>query len=153
MLWRGSLPGEMRPNRFFCICRSKRFIIRFSRPRATRAKEKGLEPLAWLIFGIGIVSTLNLILGFVIATAFLTKILISYLGGRLIMERVKPDWSLSIYWSFVLGLIIFIALTAIPYIGWIVNLAVIFFGLGALLLLVKDRFWKSSETNVEKPSE
>lgn len=111
-----------------------------------------LAGVAWLIFGVGIVTIINLILAFVIATAFLTKIIISYLVGRLILERLKPEWALSIFWSFILGVIIFVVLTAIPYVGWIVNLAVIFFGLGALLLLVKDRFIKPEVSEVKKPT-
>lgn len=109
-----------------------------------------LASVAWLIFGIGIVTIINLILAFVIATAFLTKIIISYLVGRLILERLKPEWGLSIFWSFILGVIIFVILTSVPYVGWIVNLAVIFFGLGALLLLGKDHFIKTEASEVKK---
>jgi hypothetical protein len=109
-----------------------------------------LAGVAWLIFGVGIVTIINLILAFVIATAFLTKIIISYLAGRLILERLKPEWALSIFWSFILGVIIFVILTAVPYVGWIINLAVIFFGLGALFLLGKDRFIKPEASEVKK---
>ena len=110
-----------------------------------------LGAIAWLIFGIGFVTIINLVLGFVISTAFLSKIIVSYLVGRLLLERLKADWALSIYWSFIAGLIVFIVLTSIPYLGWILNLGVIFFGLGAILLWIKDRYFPPKSVPADKP--
>ena len=109
-----------------------------------------LAALAWLIFGVGFVSILNLVLAFFIATAFITKIVVSYFVGRLILERFKSDGSLSMYWSFILGVVIFVILTAIPYIGWLINLLVIIFGLGALFLLIKDKVTRQEMLPAEK---
>jgi cytoskeletal protein CcmA (bactofilin family) len=111
-----------------------------------------LGAIAWLIFGIGSVTIINLVLAFVISTAFLTKIFVSYLIGRLLLERLNTNWALSMYWSFVAGLIVFIVLTSIPYLGWIINLGVIFFGLGAILLWIKDRFFPPKSTQTAKPA-
>lgn len=111
-----------------------------------------LAGIAWVIFGLGLVTILNMVLAFVIATSFLSKIILSYLGGRLVLERLKPEWALNIFWSFILGVTIFVILTAIPFIGWIVNVAVVFFGLGALFLLAKNRWIKSGGIEVKKSS-
>ena len=110
-----------------------------------------LTAIAWLIFGIGFVTIINLVLAFVISTAFLTKIFVSYLVGRLILERVKSDQALSMYWSFIVGLLVFIILTSIPYLGWIVNLGVIFFGLGAITLWIKERYFPPRRAPEVKP--
>ncbi len=111
-----------------------------------------LAAIAWLIFGLGFVTIINLMLAFYISTAFLSKIFVSYLAGRLILERLKPDWALSIYWSFITGLIVFIILTSIPYLGWIINLGVIFFGLGAIILWIKDRLFPPETAPAAKPA-
>jgi hypothetical protein len=94
-----------------------------------------LGKLAGTVVVIGIVALAALILVFLIATSFISKIVVSCLGGHLILARVKPDWAGHRVWPVILGVVIFAILAAIPYLGWWINLIVILFGLGVLWLL------------------
>ena len=75
---------------------------------------------------------------FSIAVAYVTKVVVSFLGGRLILARLKPDWADGRIWPLVVGVVLFVIITAIPILGWLVNLAVVLLGLGALWLLGRD---------------
>lgn len=98
---------------------------------------------------VGAFTTFGLVLVFLIATAYISKILVSYLGGRLILTRVRPDWEDSRFWPLIVGLVIFVILAAIPYVGWVINFLVILFGLGALVLLIIKLIRRKPETPVE----
>jgi hypothetical protein len=69
---------------------------------------------------------------------YLSKLVASFLVGRLILERIKPEWAESRYWPMVLGVILFAILVSIPYVGWLIGTLAMLFGLGALFLLEID---------------
>jgi hypothetical protein len=79
-----------------------------------------------------------LVFFFSIAVTYVTKVVVSLLGGRLILTRLKPDWAEGRIWPLVVGVVLLIIITAIPILGWLVNLAVVLLGLGALWLLGRD---------------
>ncbi len=95
------------------------------------------------IVWLGIFATFALILGFVLASGYFAQIVISLLGGKLLLERIRPDWADHKLWPLVVGVVIFAALAALPVIGWLVNLLAMFFGLGALWLLGSGLFRKA----------
>ena len=72
---------------------------------------------------------------FVFSAAYLSKLVASYVAARYLLERIKPEWAESRYWSMVLGVIVFAILVSIPYLGWVISVVAILFGLGALFLL------------------
>lgn len=72
---------------------------------------------------------------FGVALSYLSQIVVSYLGGKLILSRLKPEWTVRPYLPFILGLIILVILAAIPYLGGVITFIVIVLGLGALWLL------------------
>lgn len=93
-----------------------------------------LGSLSGTIIVVGLLIIFALIVGFVLATAFLTKIVISWLGGKLILARINPALAESKVWPLALGVIIVALLTTLPGIGWLANLLVVLLGLGALWL-------------------
>ena len=72
---------------------------------------------------------------FGVALSYLSQIVVSYLGGKLILSRLKPEWAVRPYLPFILGLIILVILAAIPYLGGVITFVVVLLGLGALWLL------------------
>ncbi|MGD9093235.1 MAG: polymer-forming cytoskeletal protein [Anaerolineales bacterium] len=98
---------------------------------------------------VGTFTTFGLVLAFLIATAYISKILVSFLGGRFILTRINPNWDDSRVWPLVVGVTIFVILAAIPYLGWVINFLVILFGLGALVLLVTQWVRRKPEAAVE----
>jgi cytoskeletal protein CcmA (bactofilin family) len=109
-----------------------------------------LGGLARTIVFIGFVLMACTYLVFYIATAYVTKILVSFLVGRLLLGRLKPDWAEGRVWPLVIGVLLFVILTAIPYLGWLIKLLVILMGLGALWLLTREYFTKESQIPANK---
>jgi hypothetical protein len=97
-----------------------------------------LGGLAGTTVWTGVLTMALLAFFFSIAVAYVTKVVVSFLGGRLILARLKPDWAEGRIWPLVVGVVLFIIITAIPILGWLVNLAVVLLGLGALWLLGRD---------------
>jgi cytoskeletal protein CcmA (bactofilin family) len=93
-----------------------------------------LGSLVGTIIGLGLLAAFALILGFIIAVSYLSKIVVSYLGGRLILTRLSPQLADSRVWPMILGIVLFAILAAIPILGWLVSLVVVLLGLGALWL-------------------
>lgn len=88
--------------------------------------------LAFIII-IGFIALFVLLLIYVAAAVLVSKVVVSYLGGKLLLGRIKADWAKSRIWPLVLGLVVFVLLTAIPfYIGQFINIVLILLGLGAL---------------------
>lgn len=92
------------------------------------------------IVWVGLLSLFGLVVGFVLVTSYLTKIVVGENIGRWILARVSPSAAEHKYWPSILGIVILvlgIGLLSFPLIpigalGWLVNFAVILFGLGAL---------------------
>ena len=92
-----------------------------------------------------------LVFFFSIAVTYVTKVVVSLLGGRLILARLKPDWADGRLWPLVVGVVLFVIITAIPILGWLVNLVVVLLGLGALWLLGRDVYRQRRAVPAEKP--
>ena len=99
------------------------------------------------IIVVGILAIFALIVGFVLVTAFLTKILVAWLGGKLILARIKPELAEHKFWPLVLGVVIFALLMALPFVGWVFKMLVMFLGLGAIWIWGRD-LWQARRAAV-----
>ena len=63
---------------------------------------------------LGFMALFGLVMVYVTAAVLVSKVVVSYLGGQLILKRIKPEWAKSRIWPLLLGLVIFAILTAIP---------------------------------------
>ncbi|MBI5823011.1 MAG: polymer-forming cytoskeletal protein [Chloroflexi bacterium] len=97
------------------------------------------------IVWIGILSIFALIVGFVLVTAFLTKIVVAWLGGKWIIGRFNPALADHKFWPLLIGVTVIALLTALPFAGWILGLAVMFLGLGALWIWGRE-LWQARNT-------
>ena len=64
--------------------------------------------------------------------AYVSKLIIALLIGRLLLIRFAPSYSQSNLWPLLLGVVLYALVASIPYLGWVVATLVTFFGLGAL---------------------
>jgi len=78
--------------------------------------------------------------------SFLTKSAVAYLGGRWLLNRFHSEYAEKVVWSLLLGLVILALVFAIPYLGGLIEFFVMLFGLGALFLMVKDRYTPAAPT-------
>jgi len=120
-------------------------LYRFSKERYLKNTGIGLL----LFLAIPIISILLLVLFFTIPLVFLIwmlyakALLISYLLvalllGSTLIRYFKTESFTDHYWGLALGMVIIFLLTIIPYAGPIINVLLIFLGLGSLLRY----FWK-----------
>jgi cytoskeletal protein CcmA (bactofilin family) len=91
----------------------------------------------------------TLTLGYKLLTAYVAKILVSACLGVWILDKIKSPAVEHRVWPTVIGVVILAFLWSIPYLGWLVNLAVVLFGLGAVLLLGRD--WLQSRNKPQLP--
>ena len=101
-----------------------------------------LHGVSGTIVWVSILLIFALIIGFVLVTAFFTKIVVAWLGGKWILGRFNPALAEHKVWPLVLGVVIVALVTALPFIGWIVGLTVMFLVRGALWLCGRD-LWRA----------
>ena len=89
----------------------------------------GLMALA-IVFGL--LGEATLITTAIAFTSFVAQAMASYLGGRWLLERIQPQWAAHRVIPMLVGLVIFVAITAIPIVGGIIGFVTAIFGLGAL---------------------
>lgn len=97
-----------------------------------------LDNLVGTVIVLGLLALFALAVLFALTVAYVAKITVSFLGGRLILSRLNPAWADGWVWPLVVGLVIFVILTAIPWVGGLLNLIAVLLGLGALWLLGRE---------------
>jgi len=108
-----------------------------------------LSNLVGTVIVLGLLAIFALAVLFGLTIAYLTKIIVSFLGGRLILGLLKRDWAEGRIWPLVVGVVLFVILTAIPILGGLINLVVVLLGLGALWLLGRDVYRQRRAVPVE----
>ena len=108
-----------------------------------------LDGLAGTAVWTGILAMALLVFFFVIAVVYITKIVISFLGGQLILARVKPEWAEGRIWPLVIGVVLFVVITAIPWLGGLISFIAVLLGLGALWLLGRQAYRQRKVAPVE----
>jgi hypothetical protein len=93
-----------------------------------------LRGLAVTSFLLGMSSTWLLFSLFLIVILYISKVIVSYVGGYLILDRLFPRANQHRFWPLLLGLVIFVLLRSIPFLGWAIGFLVTIIGLGAFLL-------------------
>ncbi len=84
----------------------------------------------------GLLLILVLIFVFVFVTTYLTKIVVGWELGNWLVSRFLPQWSERRY-APLLGVFLFGLVLQIPYLGFMLGLAALFIGLGALWLVFR----------------
>ncbi|MBC8334597.1 MAG: hypothetical protein ISR59_03810 [Anaerolineales bacterium] len=103
-----------------------------------------LGGLSGTIIILGLLALFTLIVGFILTVAYGTKIIVSVLGGKLILARVQPDLVNHKVWPLVVGVVILATIMSVPFAGWMIKLIVALFGLGALWILGREQFSRES---------
>lgn len=90
--------------------------------------------LIFLAFVIMMLILIVFVLAFLISGSFFSKLIVSQVLGQLILSGFKSPAAYHRFWPWLLGLVIFVFLSSIPYVGWIFNILAVLFGLGAFVL-------------------
>lgn len=86
---------------------------------------------------------------FSILWRYVTTIAISLLVGQLIFRLFKSPAEDHRWWPMLLGVVIFVGVTAVPVLGWLVKLAAVLLGLGAIWLWGREWWRLRAEAEVE----
>ena len=100
------------------------------------------------ILGIGGSSLMLFVSAFAFVVSIVTKAIVAFLAGRWILERLMSDFSGSSWANFgalALGLVIYEILRVIPFFGWIISVLVTIVGLGAIFLVLRNRYMPPKE--------
>ncbi len=76
---------------------------------------------------------------FLLAVAYGSKIVVSYLLGRLVLQDLAGQRHVARIWILIVGVLIFSLLRSIPFLGFAIDLAAAFIGLGAIYLVARER--------------
>ena len=94
----------------------------------------GLSTLTWLV-GATAGSAVLLAAGLLsIAVGYLSKIVVAFLLGSLILQLVRGELRWRSFWALLLGSVVYVLLTAIPYAGLAISIVAAILGFGALWL-------------------
>jgi hypothetical protein len=84
------------------------------------------------IISIGVLTDAVLAVAFLISVFYLAPVVVSFLGGRMLLGRLQPDRAAGQVLPLVIGIVVYVILRAIPILGAVVALVVVLLGLGAL---------------------
>jgi cytoskeletal protein CcmA (bactofilin family) len=95
----------------------------------------GVLTLGWVSFWIILVGALSIFalgIGFCLVIFFLAQIVVAWLGGRMILNKLNPGLAESKVWPLVLGAVLVALLTSLPLVGPVLSILIVLAGLGAL---------------------
>jgi predicted acyltransferase (DUF342 family) len=114
-----------------------------------------LGQLTGAVVWLGILTLLGLIIGFVLVTSFVAKVVFGVALGKWIFLRANSPLAEHRYWPMIAGVLItvvVIALLSFPLIpgilGWLLNFVIVLLGLGALWMWSRERMVKKVEAVV-----
>jgi hypothetical protein len=98
-----------------------------------------VTPIALLILAVTIIGApLAVILGVLYGiTLYLCQIFIGIFIGDWVLQKIFKSGTSQLVWSMMIGLLIIYALALIPLVGLLVKLAIVLWGLGAVMAVVK----------------
>jgi hypothetical protein len=109
----------------------------------------GVLALGGLAGAIGLIGTVLfgvLMVGYYVFVSYIAPIVVSYFGGRWILERVQPQWAQNRFVAFIVGVILLWLVSLIPVLNVLVGWVIAGFALGALFFWVAPWFERRGAT-------
>jgi hypothetical protein len=97
-----------------------------------------LGGLALTVFGVGFSGLALAFALFWLAIAYGAKLVVAYLVGRLVLQRLIPQYADRAVWPLLLGIVLYVLARSIPLLGWLIGLLVTLAGLGAMWMLFRE---------------
>lgn len=98
-----------------------------------------LNRLAVAVYGLGYTTLGMAAAVFVLVVSYLSKAVFAFFGAKLILERTAPQLAQSRFVPLLLGLLVYVLLRSIPFLGWVIGVAATLLGLGAIWMVFRDR--------------
>jgi cytoskeletal protein CcmA (bactofilin family) len=100
-----------------------------------------LGALGSVVFGIGFSGLALAFAIFLLLVNYGSKLVVAYLIGTRLLGQIAPDGKHQHVWGMLLGVLVYVLLRSIPFLGWLIGLVVTVIGLGAMWLLFQD--WRN----------
>jgi hypothetical protein len=97
-----------------------------------------LGGLSEVVFGIGFSSLGVVFTTFLLFVTYGSKLIVCYLAGKVILAQFSVQAAYNRLWPLLVGVVIYVLLRSIPFLGWVIGLLVTLFGLGAVWLVYRD---------------
>jgi hypothetical protein len=97
-----------------------------------------LGGLGWTVLGVGLSGTWLAYGLFSLAVTYLSKLAAAYCVGRWILGRISPRLTRYAFWPMLLGILLYVLVRSIPWLGWVIAVGVTLLGLGAVWLVLHD---------------
>lgn len=81
------------------------------------------------------------------SSVYLSKVIVALWVGRLILQRFAPKYAQGNLWPLLLGVVLYVLIASIPYLGWVVATLATFFGLGGLWAVLSPFFPRRKDTD------
>ena len=91
-----------------------------------------LGGLAGLVISVGLLSDAALVIGYIAFVGYIAVIVVAFMAGHWILQQAQPAWAERPLIPLALGLIAYVLLSAIPWLGTLISLLVTLLALGAL---------------------
>jgi cytoskeletal protein CcmA (bactofilin family) len=91
-----------------------------------------LSALAWTLVIVGGLSEIGIVVAFALFISYIAQAIISFVIGKWLLARFQPKLAEGRVLPLVVGLLLFVIVTAIPVIGGLVGLVAVLLALGAL---------------------
>ncbi len=100
-----------------------------------------LGTLGRVVFGIGFSSLSLAFTVFLLLVNYGSKLVLAYLVGTRLLGQIAPNAKNQHVWGTLLGVLVYVMLRSIPFLGWLIGLIVTVIGLGAMWLLFQE--WRN----------
>jgi cytoskeletal protein CcmA (bactofilin family) len=97
-----------------------------------------LGELSKVILTVGFSSMALIMAGFGLLVSYGSKLVVSFMVGRLLIRWLAPQYEDQPVWSMLLGVLIYTFLRSIPIFGFVIGLFVTLIGIGAMWLVYRD---------------
>jgi len=87
---------------------------------------------------------------FLLLVKYASKLVVSFLVGKLLLQKIAPKYAEYKAWPMVLGVVLYVVLRSVPFVGWLVGVAATLVGLGAMCLLCRERYARPKPEPVEE---
>jgi cytoskeletal protein CcmA (bactofilin family) len=107
-----------------------------------------LGGLVAMIVSLGLLASAGMVIGYIAFSAYLAEGIVAYMAGRWLLRRTLPAWAEQPVVPLVVGLVLYVLLRAIPWIGWLVGVLVVLLALGTLWAWGRATFSRARPTPI-----
>jgi hypothetical protein len=94
----------------------------------------GLGNLAFLVAAMGLFALGLAFFVFYLFVFYVSRLVVAYLGGAYLLRWLAPKAAEHRFWPLLVGLVIYVLVVSIPYLGWVIAFIIVLLGSGAIVL-------------------